>query len=322
MYEVLLLALSSSSNFTMESMEKGQQLIQEHISTITLHRLEAFGICLAILLVYDVLVARHHAGRWFNIHALANALTVIGAIPAMILWIQTPMRVVSYEGQESPDPLGANWWHPDVLLHPCSDWPVIMVIAVHTYHCLGFKLSQQDIFHHFLFVPTLGVGGGLLTKWGPIRNCLCFFISGLPGGIDYVMLVLLKNGMTDKLTCKRLSCKLNVWLRGPGCGVLLPGTIYATYTEGHLSDDVKYRSLLLGLFAAYNGLYYMEMAVKNYQMHLTRALLHEEHSAEINKLKSYWEGKEEATVKKPSTFDLPGAISTRFSPTPTRKKAE
>lgn len=86
-------------------MEKGQQLIQEHISTITLHRLEAFGICLAILLVYDVLVARHHAGRWFNIHALANALTVIGAIPAMILWIQTPMRVVSYEGQESPDPV-------------------------------------------------------------------------------------------------------------------------------------------------------------------------------------------------------------------------
>lgn len=106
-----------------------------------------------------------------------------------------------------------------------------MFVAVHTYHCLGFKLSQQDIFHHFLFVPTLGIGGGMLTSWGPIRNVLTFFISGLPGGVDYVMLVLLKNGMTDKLTCKRLSSKLNVWLRGPGCGVLLPATMYAAYTE-------------------------------------------------------------------------------------------
>jgi len=218
--------------------------------------------------------------------------------------------------------LGANWWRPEVLFHPSSDWPVLMIIAVHTYHCVAFKLSQQDIFHHFLFVPTLGVGGGLLTNWGPIRNVLSFFISGLPGGIDYMMLVLLKNGKTDKLTCKRLSSKLNVWLRGPGCGVLLPATLYAAYTEGHLPEDMQIRSFFLGLFAMYNGLYYMEMSVKNYQMHLTRDLLTEQHSAEIDKLKAYWKTKETATRQQPSAFDLPAAISTsmsRLSPGRVRK---
>ena len=30
---------------------------------------------------------------------------------------------------------------------------------------MAFKLSAQDVFHHFLFVPTIGVGGGLLSNW-------------------------------------------------------------------------------------------------------------------------------------------------------------
>eukprot|EP00038_Savillea_parva_P006799 m.165933 g.165933 ORF g.165933 m.165933 type:complete len:332 (-) comp12622_c0_seq1:217-1212(-) len=317
MFEALLLtltdAMADTNNLTV-TIEQGSDLLHAYVSPTGVHRVQAFVVCLAILTLYDVVFARHYPGRWFNVHAFANGLTVIGAIPAMILWIKQPLGVVNPAGQESPDPMGENWLHPDVLLHPSSDWPVLMIIAVHTYHCLGFKLSQQDIFHHFLFVPTLGVGGGMLTPWGPIRNCLAFFISGLPGGIDYVMLVLLKNGLTDKLTCKRLSSKLNVWLRGPGCGVLLPATIYASYTEGVLPDDIKYRSLLLGFFACYNGLYYMEMSVKNYQMHLTHTLLTEEHSAEINKLTTYWQDKEHATRQMPSGFDLPSALTKAVSP--------
>lgn len=106
--------------------------------------------------------------------------------------------------------LGADWLKPEVLFHPSNSWCVLMIIAVHTYHCLAFKLSQQDIFHHFLFVPTIGVGGGLLTSWGPIRGVCAFFISGLPGGIDYANLVRLKYGHTTKLDQKMVSAKLNV----------------------------------------------------------------------------------------------------------------
>ena len=45
--------------------------------------------------------------------------------------------------------------------------------------------------------------GGATSPSPCHRHVPGFFISGFPGGVDYVMLVLLKNGMTDKLTCKR-----------------------------------------------------------------------------------------------------------------------
>ena len=45
---------------------------------------------------------------------------------------------------------------------------------------------------------------------------LCFFISGLPGGIDYLMLTLVKHGVIDVMVQKRTCASLNVWLRAPG----------------------------------------------------------------------------------------------------------
>ena len=86
-------------------------------------------MCLGMLVAYDVLIASRFEGRWFNVHAFANAITVLGSIPAMVLWMQKPMHVVNPAGQEPPDVFGTNWWRPDVLLNPSSDWPVLMIIA-------------------------------------------------------------------------------------------------------------------------------------------------------------------------------------------------
>ena len=70
----------------------------------------------------------------------------------------------------------------------------------------------------------------------------------------------------------------------------------------------------------------MEESVKNYQMHLTRTVLHEEHKAEINKLKGaqgYWEGKEDATRQQPSSFDVPHLLEKVIPPalSPSRARA-
>eukprot|EP00041_Stephanoeca_diplocostata_P014802 m.279445 g.279445 ORF g.279445 m.279445 type:complete len:306 (-) comp19805_c0_seq11:562-1479(-) len=276
------------------------------ISEKGIHQFMGFGMCLAFLFVYDVVFAYQTPGRWFNVHAMANLITVIFCSPAVVAWAKDPLSVVSPEEYgNSPDPLGENWLDWNVLFHPCNDWSILMIVAVHTYHCVAFKLSKQDIFHHFMFVPTIGVYGGFLVSWGPIRNCLPFFISGLPGGIDYAMLVLLKRGMTTKLTCKKLSSTLNVWLRGPGCGVLVPATIYAAYCEGRLPQEQAFKCMILAGFAAYNGLHYMEMAVMNYQMHLTRTLLEKDHSAEMTKMKEYWTAQEGRTKQIPTAFDIP-----------------
>lgn len=271
------------------------------------HYLQAFLGCLVLLGIYDAAFCLRTPGRWFSVHAFANGIVVIFCIPAMIQWARAPLSVVSPVGQETPDPLGENWTDFDVLFHPSNAWCVLMIVAVHTYHCIAFKLSAQDVFHHFVFVPTIGVGGGLLSSWGPIRAVTSFFISGLPGGIDYINLVRLKRGHTTKLAQKLTSAKLNAWLRGPGCGVLVPATIFAAWSESRVETDpvTTAKLVLLAGFCAYNGLHYMEESIKNYQMHLTRSILDKKHAEKMEEMKQSWKLIESETRQRTSTFNLP-----------------
>ena len=66
-----------------------------HMSEWTYHMLMAFGICLTFLGIYDYLFAVGTPGRWFNVHAFANAITVMFSMPAMLLWIRKPISVVN-----------------------------------------------------------------------------------------------------------------------------------------------------------------------------------------------------------------------------------
>ena len=57
---------------------------------------------------------------------------------------------------------------------------------------LVFKCTMDDYFHHFVFggvICTLG----LYQPVGPLQNAVGFFICGLPGGLDYLMLALVKH---------------------------------------------------------------------------------------------------------------------------------
>jgi hypothetical protein len=49
-----------------------------------------------------------------------------------------------------------------------------------------------------------------------VTNVVGFFLTGLPGGMDYFMLVLVKLGKMDRLTEKRYNTRIMTWLRGPG----------------------------------------------------------------------------------------------------------
>ena len=101
---------------------------------------------------------------------------------------------------------------------------------IEVYHMVGgFRLSSADYFHHLLFVPLCGVPGQLF-QWGAISNFQAVFISGLPGGIDYLLLGLQKISRVGsgslfaaKMYEKRFNANLNTWLRGPG---VLLGTAF------------------------------------------------------------------------------------------------
>lgn len=255
---------------------------------------------LAIIAIYHQCVAKGKPGDWFETHAVANGMVVLWSIPSIIAWAANPSSVVALSDENAPPAmLAGEWYTPEIIFHQNNHWAIMCVIAVHTYHCMAFPLSKQDIFHHFMFVPTIGVYGGFGVEWGPVRNCVAFFISGLPGGIDYVVLTLVKRGYLSKLFQKRLGSKINLWVRGPGIGVLLPFTCYLGIIEGKVTDTgTIIKIIMVALLCGYNGIHYMEMAIRNYQLHLTTTKLTKRHELELQALtdskpKAHYEIKEQ-----------------------------
>ena len=66
-----------------------------------------------------------------------------------------------------------------------------------------------------MFIPLLAFPG-MVLPWGPVHPAGSFFISGLPGGICYAMLAMLKLGWFTPMIEKRWTANLNNWCRTPG----------------------------------------------------------------------------------------------------------
>jgi hypothetical protein len=157
------------------------------------------------------------------------------------------------------------------------------------------RLSGADYFHHLVFIPTIAFPGQVF-RWGALGNFQAFFISGLPGGLDYCMLGLQKVGMLNAMTEKRVNANLNTWLRTPG---ILTSTVllyqalklgrYQVCRGGSTGDSRNSRppyppspgTLQVPLWAAllqlflppYNALYFGKQATANYAVHYMLNLL-------------------------------------------------
>jgi hypothetical protein len=85
-----------------------------------------------------------------------------------------------------------------------------------------------------------------------------FFTTGLPGGIDYTLLALVKNGYMDRKIEKRVNTFLNVWIRSPGCVAV------AALGLAHPPSENTLAPVISGLLTFWNGQYFMHQVVENY----------------------------------------------------------
>jgi len=219
----------------------------------------AFVVSLLPLIVVDYTVCAalcNDAGaRWFLLHALGNMVVAAMCVPDFGHTLHNPPAAMSVAYCETlPFPA-------------CSNWPVCIIIAMHVYHMLSYKLSADDMFHHLLFVPVIG-GMNFCYPGGALYNVLAFFISGLPGGISYLMLAAVKAGKLSSFTEKRINCSINTWVRGPGivafCALVLacwsrpaPGT-----PKEHMIPAYFFFPALFVAF--FNGQYYAQRVIGNY----------------------------------------------------------
>ena len=224
-------------------------------------------VCLLIVLFMDVAIVKPlfdgDAAQWFCLHAFANAFVVLGAIPDFYYVSLQPSEALS-----AAHCMKYSKW-------ACSDWPTCMIIAIHLYHMLAFRLTSDDLFHHLVFVPVIG-GGHFIWPWGAAGNILCFFISGLPGGVDYMLLALVKAGKVTSLTEKRINLSINVWIRAPGITTFCILAAASWLQSPDWLPEDSYNDVMPAwgfvpalLLVFYNGQYYGMRVVGNYYIRIT-----------------------------------------------------
>ena len=98
-----------------------------------------------------------------------------------------------------------------------------------------------------------------------------FFISGMPGGIDYLLLGLTKIGVVDHMLEKRVNANLNTWLRAPGILAAAVLLYQAVLLNQHIVP--MWAVALQSVLPAYNALYFNKQAVANYAVHYMLNLL-------------------------------------------------
>ena len=100
-----------------------------------------------------------------------------------------------------------------------------------------------------------------MLLWGAVEPGGACFISGLPGGISYFMLGLIKLGKMDAMLEKRITANLNCWLRVPGI-LLSSFVVYQAILYGKHSVPL-WPAMLQVVLPFYNCLFYCKQAVAN-----------------------------------------------------------
>jgi hypothetical protein len=188
------------------------------------------------------------SARWFLLHSIVNFLVVYYSINDVFICIinyDTCYKIAWNENSE-------NVYNYATLLH--------------IYHFIFFKLTKDDYLHHFLMVCICG--SLCYLQKSIISSLALFFLSGLPGAIDYYLLFLVKINTIDTKFEKKVYSYLSAYFRAPGCTYT-----FAIGMNGIIDYYIKndYYNMILLLITIsliyWNGQYYF---MKSYESYLRK----------------------------------------------------
>jgi hypothetical protein len=253
--------------------------------------LEAFGLCMlfvfagvGVCATVDLLVGRWFAGRYFAMHVVLNALIIAASL-------HDALRFFAFG-----NPLDANTCFGASGALACgSKVGIGLTFAVHIWHCFAFEVKGIDIIHH---VPSFfACAHGLHYGWGPALNfTLVFTLMGVPGMIDYALLVGVKQKWWAAGLEKRTNQTLNVWIRCPFAVVsgyvIMLGAVTSPTSFSSAAHRVSH--FLIGVHNVWNGCFFMYRTVDA----LTRFTLTQKYPALADAIKAEKAAKAAAKAKK------------------------
>ena len=198
-------------------------------------------LCFVTIATFHMTLVHHMncLALWYLLHSIANMFIIYQCIEPISYILHDPLYHL-------------------FNLTPFYD-SMYTVVLIHLYHMLFFKCTNDDIFHHLVFV---GMGSFVIYTFnnGYYAALSHFFICGLPGCLDYFMLFLYKTDFIFKNTRLRYAMLLNVWIRSPGLCMLaciaIINFIYKTKTVHTCIEIILQICLTIG-----NGQMYMKDVV-------------------------------------------------------------
>lgn len=196
------------------------------------------------LLLLDKLVIQHafKKARWFVLHAIGNAFVINYTWRDVLAILLNPIKSYS----RTPNYTGLN-----------------ITVGLHFYHILFFSnLPVIDWVHHVLMMYVAISSYYCPPAVNIATNGLLFFLNGLPGGLDYVLLSLVKYEIIKPIREKELNSYLNIWIRSPGI-------LINTYNLYMTSLYTKFNPSLLTvipilIILIWNAQYFTYRVVGNY----------------------------------------------------------
>ncbi len=127
-------------------------------------------------------------------HVIVNLATAWYAFPSLVHVFRGDPHIAT------PHPVGHDYT------------PVLLAVLLHLYHCVLFRLSDDDRFHHVMFALVMGVPSIMYAN--DAVNAMLFAISGVPGAIIYTVIVMRRLGWTH-ISEPRISALVNLCFRLP-----------------------------------------------------------------------------------------------------------
>ena len=190
---------------------------------------------------------------YFLLHFILNTINTIILLPHIYTLIQDPYEYIKNESLISINDTYLKFIYP-------------LIISLHTFHLIHHlkKINYDEIFHHVcthIFWYIIHVTNNRLIILSIIS------MSGIPGGITYLMLYLHKINYIDSVTEKKISTYLNIWIRSPLCNIFSTFLFIQLYMHRYLYDNYYYLNIFVILFTSINGIHFMHNITESYYKH-------------------------------------------------------
>ncbi len=191
---------------------------------------------------------------YFILHFLVNLINSILLFPVIIHLTNDPLYDIVPENVSRNDFTSLDYIYP-------------MVIGLHVLHLVHNirQVNSDELIHHV--ITHLFWYGIYYCNSSKLYIAPMIVMSGIPGGITYLMLALQKFGKIKKITEKKISMYLNVWIRAPVC-IIFSALMYVKNMDEYNYDDKSlysyYFTMFMIFFTFINGVHFMNNIIYSY----------------------------------------------------------